>query len=187
MNIWDDILGIVDIETTNFLQKGGKIVEVGIAGLHLPTGGVITLFDSRCQEPGLTHKDRHAWIFQNSSLTQEEVREAPMFSEIQPEIERILSKTRANTAFNKKFDFSFLRSRGVNVGKECACPMLTATPICQVPKKNGQKGHKWPTVEEAWAYFFPDQAYVEEHRGLDDARHEALIVHALYKLGAMEL
>jgi hypothetical protein len=42
-------------------------------------------------------------------------------------------------------------------------------------------------VEEAWEYFFPDNEYKEAHRALDDARHEALIVNELYKLGKFEI
>ena len=31
-------IGIIDIETTGFLQNGGKIVEVGIVELNLENG-----------------------------------------------------------------------------------------------------------------------------------------------------
>ena len=29
---------VIDLETTGFLQSGGKIIEVGIVGLNLETG-----------------------------------------------------------------------------------------------------------------------------------------------------
>ncbi len=61
------------------------------------------------------------------------------------------------------------------------CPMQLSTPILQLPPTRQGTSHKWPKVEEAWAYFFPDQPYIELHRGADDARHEALIVWELYK------
>jgi len=181
MAVWKDIIGVVDIETTDFLARGGKIVEVGVAGLHLPTGTILELFHSICREPGLSQKDRNAWIFSNSSLKVEEVREAPLLEDLKPEIEKILRRTAANTAFNKAFDFPFLRSRGFDIGKEAACPMLLATDVCKLPHKGRRKGFKWPTVEEAWAHFFPEENYVEEHRGLDDAMHEAKIVYKLYQ------
>ena len=41
---------IIDIETTGFLQKGGKIVEVGISKLNLNEGKVEVIFDKRCFE-----------------------------------------------------------------------------------------------------------------------------------------
>jgi DNA polymerase-3 subunit epsilon len=183
----NQIVGIVDIETTNFLNRGGKIVEVGIAGLDLGTGQVRPLFHSLVREPGLTGHDRDAWIFQNSDLTPDEVRDAPGLESIRLRLQAVLYSTQANTAFNKKFDFDFLRSRGFDVGPEWPCPMHVATPIVRAPHKvKGRRGWKWPSVEEAWAHFFPDHPYVEAHRGLDDALHEAQIVYELYKQGLMK-
>jgi DNA polymerase-3 subunit epsilon len=52
-----------------------------------------------------------------------------------------------------------------------------------LPPNPGFRDAKWPKVEEAWEYFFPDIKYIEAHRALDDAQHEALIAHELYKLG----
>ena len=36
---------------------------------------------------------------------------------------------------------------------------------------------------KAWQHFFPGVDYIEQHRGADDAVHEAQIVYELYKLG----
>jgi DNA polymerase-3 subunit epsilon len=44
-----------------------------------------------------------------------------------------------------------------------------------LPPNPGFRDAKWPKVEEAWEYFFPDTKYIEAHRALDDAQHEALI------------
>ena len=177
------MIGIVDIETTGFLKCGGKIVEVGIAGLDLETGKVSELFHSICREEGLKGRDRNAWIFQNSDLLVEDVRQAPLFTDIQPEIQSIMDSCDGVTAYNKKFDFDFFRDRGLTINNELDCPMLLATKVCKIPNKNGRKGNKWPTVEEAWAFFYPSSPYVEQHRGLDDAIHEAKIIYALHKFG----
>jgi len=56
--------------------------------------------------------------------------------------------------------------------------MLRATGMCKITKA-GRSGYKWPKVEEAWEHFFPDQPYVEQHRALDDALHEAKIAYAI--------
>ena len=61
--------------------------------------------------------------------------------------------------------------------------MHLATELCKLPNKNGYSNYKWPSVEEAWKHFFPNVPYVEQHRGADDAKHEALIVYELYKMG----
>lgn len=182
-------IGVIDIETTGFMGAGGKIVEVGIAGLDTETGIVKECYHSLCREEGMTIKDRGAWIFENSCLTVEEIREAPFFDLIMPDIQHYLDSFDFVTAYNKRFDFDFLRSRKVSIGDEWPCPMIKATNICKIAK-TGKGAHyggfKWPNVEEAWSFFFPDEEYVELHRGLDDAMHEAKIVFELFKLGEME-
>jgi len=177
-------IGIVDIETTGFLGQGASIVEIGIAGLDTRTGEINKLFHSLCREDGFSEKDSVAWIFQNSDLTMEAVLEAPTLDEIKDGIQAVLHSTDANTAYNKKFDFDFLRSRGFDIGRELPCPMLLSTPICKCPPfRYGT--YKWPKVEEAWRFYFPDAPYMEAHRGLDDALHEARIVFELFRRGLM--
>ena len=63
--------------------------------------------------------------------------------------------------------------------------MLVATPIINFPSNPGFKDAKWPSVTEAWNYFFGNTGYLEKHRGLDDAKIEAKIVNELYRLGAI--
>lgn len=177
------MIGIVDIETTDFFGRGGHIVEVGIASLDTETGEVRTVFDSVCREPGMTAKERKAWIFSNSDLTVEQVRAAPLLVDLHSDIQKAFDSFDAVTAYNKSFDLTFLLDRGFEVKKEWPCPMKVATPICKLPGK--YKDYKWPSVEEAWKHFYPDEPYVELHRGADDAAHEAKIVFALHKLGKM--
>jgi DNA polymerase III epsilon subunit-like protein len=180
---------IADIETTGFLNQGGSIVEVGIVSLDLDSGQVKTVFDSVCREPILTAKHRNepfGWIFKNSSLTVEEVKAAPAMEKLFSQIQDILNSYPLGvTAYNKKFDFSFLKDRGFKIRKELPCPMLLATDVCKIPGKRG--GYKWPKVEEAWKHFFPSVPYIEQHRGADDAKHEAAIVYELYKMGVFKI
>jgi hypothetical protein len=65
--------------------------------------------------------------------------------------------------------------------------MLSVTPVVNLPPNFGYSTPKWPKVEEAWEYLFPQVEYKEKHRALDDAKHEALIVYELYKLGKYEV
>ncbi|MDB4403245.1 exonuclease domain-containing protein [bacterium] len=179
-------IGVFDIETTGFLNKGGFIVEVGIAKLNLETGHVESVFDSVCREQGMTAKDRTAWIFENSDLTVEEVRIAPLLDDIMPELQEHADSFDFITAYNKRFDFDFLSSRGLKIKNEGPCPMVAATPVCKLPSRSFRGGgYKWPKVEEAWDFFFPNEPYVEQHRGLDDAMHESKIIHRLCELGHM--
>ena len=171
-------IAIVDIETTDFLNQGGLIVEVGIVELDLETGEVKTLYDELIREESFGEAHKDAWIFSNSSLTYEEVLAAKPID--RDAIQEILNKYSA-TAYNKRFDFDFLKSRGIEA-KELPCPMKALTPILKLP---GNYGYKWPKVQEAWDILFPSIPYIEEHRGADDARHEAKLVYHLHKSGAV--
>lgn len=179
-------IAIVDIETSGFQNQGGLIVEIGIVGLNLETGIVTDEFNAIVKEDsfGKKHsKHPYGWIFQNSDLTYDDVLLANNLTSMLPDIQNIFDKYPLGaTAFNKRFDFGFLKSRGLTI-KELPCIMLTAAPVVDLPPKLGSSNAKWPRVEEAWEYFFPNTKYKEAHRALDDAQHEALIVYELYKLG----
>lgn len=175
---------ILDIETTHLKPESGAIVEVGIVKLNLVTGKVELLFNSLCRENGVK-LDEKAWIFNNSSLTVEDIHKAPAFDKIKGDIQNIINSfPLGGTAYNSSFDFSWLESRGVEIPVKLPDPMKVATPICKLPSRNRKRGqYKWPSVQEAWDYFFPRSKYMEKHRGGDDALREAQIVLKLYQMG----
>lgn len=179
---------IVDIETTGFLNQGGSIVEIGIVSLDLRTGDIELVFDSLLKEAFLSarhHHEPYGWIFKNSTLTIEEVRNARPGSIVLAEVQEVLNKHPLGaTAYNKKFDFDFLRNRGLKI-KDLPCPMHLSTNILKIPGR--YTGYKWPSAQEAYDYFFPDNDYTELHRGADDAYHEAKIVWELYKMGVFKV
>ena len=179
---------IIDIETTGFLNANGKIVEIGMVELDLKTGARKIVFDKCVRETSMTKRDiERAWIIQNSSLRVSDVMNAVAFDDVKDEVQQIVNSYPAGaTAYNKSFDFDFLSSRGINFPKEVDCPMLASTPVCKLPSPRG-RGYKWPKVEEAYDYFFPNNNYEEEHRGADDAMHEAEIVYELYKMGKIKV
>lgn len=178
---------IIDIETTGFLQQGGRIVEIGIVELDLSNGDKKTLFDEVCHEKGMTLRDiENSWIVQNSTLTVEEVRHSRSIEAMKNEVQNIInSYPLGATAFNNKFDFDFLESRGFEFVKKLDCPMKLSTNIIRLPSPRG--GYKWPKVQEAYDYFFGKTDYVETHRGADDAYHEADIVYKLYKTNIFKI
>ncbi len=186
----DKIL-VLDIETTGFLKEGGSIVEIGIVELNVETGETKIIFDSLCRERILTARHREepfGWIFRNSDLTVEEVRNAPDFDDIKAQVQAIISSYPLGaTAFNKPFDFDFLKDRGLKFPKELGCLMRLSTPICKLPNQNGYGSYKWPTAEEAFNHFFPEIEYTEKHRGADDAEHEAMIAAKLYGMDILKV
>lgn len=179
---------IIDIETTGFLQKGGKIVEIGITELDLDTGEREIVYDKVVHEFGTTKEEvATSWILQNSSMTLKEVVFSPTLESEHEEIQFILDRyTAGATAYNNKFDFEFMESRNFIFPKKLDCPMLLSTDICKIPSKIG-KGYKWPNFEEAYLYFFGETAYIEEHRGGDDSYHEAELVKELYDRGIFKI
>lgn len=173
---------IVDIETTGFSYEHDAIVEIGIVSLDLDTGEIVVLFDSPILEPHFEKKHKEAWIFLNSSLCIDDVKIAPTLEEVFPVVQKIFSDHCGLTAYNRGFDFNFLENRGFKLPPAFPCPMAVATDILKLKKKKGD-AYKWPKLQEAWNFFFPDCPYVEKHRGADDARMEALIVNELHKRG----
>lgn len=183
-------IAVVDIETTGMLNQGGLIVEIGIVGLNLETGEVVDEFNEIVKESGFGKrhtKSPFGWIFQNSDIKYDDVLSATELTKMLVEIQKIFNRYPLGaTAFNKKFDFGFLKSRGLEI-KELPCIMLSAAPIVNLPPNLGYITPKWPTVGETWKHFFPTKQYDMTHRGLDDARHESLITYEIYKQGGFPL
>ena len=179
---------IIDIETTGFINKGGKIVEVGIVELDLDNGKRKIIFDNTTYEKDCTEKEiENSWIVQNTSLTTEEIFAGLRFIDLKPIVQSLINTyPLGTTAYNNVFDFKFLESRDIEFPKKLPCPMLLSTNVCKIKNKN-RGGYKWPKVQEAYDYFFGKTDYIEEHRGADDAMHEAEIVYELYKRGIFKL
>lgn len=180
---------ILDIETTGFLQQGGKIVEVGIVELDLTNGDRKIIFNEVCHESGITLDEvQNSWIVKNSDLNMESIKYSGSLESKKPRIQKILDDYPLGaTAFNNAFDFGFMENRGIKFPKKLPCPMKLSTDICKIPNQNGYGGFKWPKVEEAHKHFFGDVGYIEAHRGADDAYYEAEIVYELYKLGIFKI
>jgi hypothetical protein len=47
------------------------------------------------------------------------------------------------------------------------CTMLTLTPVCKIPKKDGRVGNKWPKLEEAYPYIFGEM-FPNAHNAMID-------------------
>lgn len=167
---------VIDIETTGFLESGGQIVEIGIVLLNIKTGTITELFNQTICPSKIFKKS--AWIFHNSDLEVSDVLNAELLEVYKEEIQSLLNKYHV-TAFNKVFDLGFLRKEGFKIPSELPCIMKALTPIMKIP--HSYYGVKYPSVEEAWQFLFPDIPYSEGHRACDDASHEAKILYEMIK------
>ena len=177
---------VVDIETTGLNPNSDLILEIGIIKLNLDTGDTKLIFDSYVKEPALGDEHSNCWIFENSDLNFEEVKNGPLLDDLIQELQEIFLKYSV-TAFNKSFDLGFLKSRGFKFPNELPCIMLTSTNICKIPSRNPRSKYKWPKAQEAWDFFFPISNYIEQHRAADDAFHEANILYEMYQRGLYSL
>ncbi len=175
---------IIDIETTGFSHSKESIVEIGIVELDLISSTANVIYNSLCREENFGEHNRDAWIFQNSNLKFEDVMNAKPLDKF--EIQLIIDTYPLGaTAFNNRFDFGFMEDRGFKFPVKLDCPMLLSTDVCKIPGKYGK--NKWPTAQEAYNHFYPNDKYIEKHRGVDDALHEAGIVYALYSKGIFKV
>lgn len=175
---------VIDIETTHVDYRLGSIVEVGISEVDITEMNVKLLFSSVCREDRLTAKHRtspYGWIFENSDLTVDDVRNAPKFEDVVIKIQKIINDYPLGvTAFNRRFDITYLSDRGIKFGKLQPCPMLTLAPVMNLPNKNGRGTGKWPSVTEVYKLYMGYPNYEECHRAASDSFDEGgIILHAI--------
>jgi DNA polymerase-3 subunit epsilon len=174
-------IAIIDIETTGFIVTMDAIVEIGIVLVDTDTKEITKIFDSVVKDENFNPKiHKHSWIFDNSDLEISDVINANPLEMYRATLQAIFD-TYHVTAFNKAFDLRFLRSRGFTL-RDITCLMKSSKSYGIVLYEDGS--HKPPSVEEAYSALFPDDFYIEAHRGGDDAMHEAKILLKLCDIKA---
>jgi len=64
------------------------------------------------------------------------------------------------------------------------CTKELTTPILKLPTASG-RGYKWPTLEEAFKYFYKDEEMVNAHSALADSRYALRVFHGLRRIGVV--
>lgn len=172
---------VLDIETTGFYpKKGDVIVEVGMALVDTYAKTIKKLFDAVVLDDKFDTANTHAysWIFKNSTLRVSDVMNANSLESYRDEIQGYLDKYPI-TAFNMKFDTSFMAENGFTF-KKTKCLMEASHPYNVNLDKRGRT--KMPNVEEIYNQFYPNENYIETHRAYDDAYHEGKILLKLVEL-----
>lgn len=182
---------ILDIETTGFSHTKDCILELGAVVLDTETGKIRKAFDATFKEKHLSggskdgkkYSHTKAWIFDNSDMTLDEIRNSEDIEFYRKDIQKLLTKYSGRiTAWNRDFDAGFLESRGFDLGEKMGCPMKLTKGHFGLYQKN-RKTPKWASVEEAVKLLGISDNFVEAHRGLADARIEAECIYRLIKLG----
>ena len=180
----DSKIAIVDLETTSKEPQYTKIVEIGIVELDPICGTIETLFNQVVKEDGFNSlRDQYAWIFYNSTLTIDEVKNAKSLEYYRDEIQQILNRYPL-TSYNTDFDLKVLRKKDFFIKKELPCVMKVATGILKIPSYTF--GYKYPTLNEAWYFYKPQKTYFVAHRALDDAQKTAQILFEMINRGDYE-
>jgi DNA polymerase III epsilon subunit-like protein len=157
---------IVDCETTSLYSNMGSLVNVGVTELDENTGMITPKFEALIKD-GVA-LDPKAWVFQHTTLTPQDIEEKGLPIEQVVEVLNELFKDKPVTAYNTKFDYGWLRSRGVVIPNEYPCIMETAKSI--------MKSQKY-AVPVALAYYKIEA--VEPHQALDDSILEAVILRCI--------
>lgn len=165
----------VDLETSGLRGYPNDLVyEIGISELNLEKQTVTPVYQAIFNYSGqqLTKAQENAWIFQNSSLSLNDVLTSPKhFTIILRELYGIL-KGKPITAYNLEFELSFLTHPPFNLHNWkgisfLPCIMKSATNYCQL-YQNGRL--KYPRLDEAVEIIVPS----EQKRSLPNVKHRAL-------------
>ncbi|MBD3352743.1 MAG: hypothetical protein GF364_14745 [Candidatus Lokiarchaeota archaeon] len=182
-------IAVLDIETTSFKPDEGSLIEIGICQLDLETGKIMPLFDNLIQEHDFD-PSLEAWIYKNSDITPELIlSEGVPAEEVVEDLQQIFDKFYI-TAYNHRFDFTWLEHRGFQIKKVAPDPMQIASQFFRkmIKKENGSTSTyyvKTLNVQECLEFFQIDET--EIHRAYSDCVHEAKIIYELYKKKLYEI
>ena len=178
---------MVDTETTGlFGSPRDLVVDIGISKVDLDSCDVSEVYSAVVNYPSFMVMERSdSWIFHNTDLTVDDVMLGTPFPQVRSEIFNILHG-RLVSSFNVAFDFSkFLYRRPWDLRDcwdEAPCIMKSSADVCRIPGCGG--GYKWPKLQEAYDFFFPDMSSgPQSHRALSDAMMAGHVLLALYTSG----
>lgn len=188
-----DEIYVLDTETTGL--KGAPldvVVDIGITKVDIAEGKVEDVYSSVLGYDVDKWDDyrRNAWIFENTDMTLDMVREAPPAERVMRDVSNIL-KDKAVTAYNVGYDmkkFLYLDPWCLNgTFRECYDIMLAATDVCKIPSEYYGRKYRYPKLDYAYAHIVDGDPAgihgVQDHRALSDARMASYLMIELYRSG----
>lgn len=198
-----DEIYILDTETTGLkgYSRGEKVVEISICKVDLKTNEITLVYDEVVGHniDNWSHKNREAWIFQNTNLELSHVAKAYIdgkTEEVVVEEVRNILRDQWVTAFNVSYDFGkFLYGPPWGL-KEIVhmlpCLMKTCSQYTRIPNRYGG-GYKWPNLDEASFILLKDEKLqnqiqkMERHRAASDTLISSMLFVYLYNAGKFPL
>lgn len=182
---------VLDTETTGLRgHPYDYVVDIAVCRVSLQEGIVEPVFSSVVGHDisAWDTSTRHAWIFENTDMSLEMVREAPPIAEVVSEVRRLLHDQYV-TSFNVDFDFlKFLFFPPWDLEPlihTTRCIMKASMPICAIPGTYDK--YKYPKLKEAYDMIVNgDPAGIagnQTHRALSDAIMASHILIALDRMG----
>ncbi len=138
------------------------------------------------------YRKRNAWIFRNSNLTLDRVKNAKPLKLVVKEVRELVRDTLI-TSYNVEYDFTkFLCCSPWNLDEFvhdiCNCIMIASAAICQLP--GFYQKYKWPRLDIAYRTICknnPVKIETQTHRAMDDALLSAYVLVELIKTNNYEL
>lgn len=182
---------VLDTETTglNGTRYGDLVVEIGIVSVCFETREIREEYSEVVgyDTSKWNREKRNAWIFENTDLTAEDVKNARPLSEIVPEVQNLL-RGKAATSYNTAFDFGrYLDWAPWSLPCTVApCIMRSAHAAVGGDIAFDDGSTTWPRLEKSYAVLCPeDPAHIgaQTHRALSDAVQAAHVMLALSDRG----
>lgn len=184
---------VLDTETTGL--KGAPddvVVDIGITKVDLNKGTVEEVFSSVLGYDVDEWDDylKNAWIFENTDMTLEMVRDAPHAMYVIDKVRGLL-RGKLVTSYNVAYDMDkFLYKEPWNMKglfMEARDIMLEASKVCNLPNFYGFDEPRYPKLDYAYAHIVKgDPAGIngkQDHRALSDAVMASYLMIQLYNDG----
>lgn len=190
----DNVVYVLDTETTGLLgAPEDVVVDIGICLVDLNHETVKDVYSAVVGHDVDSWNDyrRNAWIFQNTDMTLDAVKEGLPFTDVLDDVRSILLKKNV-TAYNTGYDFNkFLFREPWNLRgtfNQYQDIMLAATYVCKLKSMNYFDDYRWPKLDNAYKMILKDEDPAgikgkQNHRALSDAKMASHIMIEMYKNG----
>lgn len=188
-----DEIYVLDTETTGlFGAPKDVVVDIGITKVSLRRGTVEDVYSSVLGYDVDEWDDyrRSAWIFENTDMTLDMVREAPPAMKVIDDVRRLL-RNKYVTAYNIGYDmkkFLYLDPWDLKLSfNECYDIMLAAKDVCKLPSQYYGREYRYPKLDYAYENIVEgDPAGIngkQDHRALSDARMASYLMIQMFRDG----